>query len=410
MITTYIVFDHRGRSKAGQEGPLEVRLTHERKPYYINTGIKITGRQLRDGQIVGRGDADILNERLKMVVRNIEQAVNNRIENGLPIDVAEIRREAYGMKPAKDVSKTGMLEWIAEEVPHLNISAGTRRRYDVLVNRLRLYGKLTAWDDLTVENIYKFDAWLHQLPAPQSNGDIQAGRVKYIKDSAVYNYHRTLGAMLSRAVKFGIIEHNPYERLRGEFRRGISENTEYLSEEEIAAIESLHPMDGTQMAMARDLFVFQMYTGLAYADTQAFDIGNYKKVATESQQMGQKRQYRWVYVGGRIKTGVAYVSQLLPQAVEVLERYGWQVPKVGNTQYNASLKIIQQALGIRTRLHSHLARHTFATRMLALGVKIENVSRMLGHTNIKQTERYAKVLAESVQADYDMVADKLQKA
>ena len=59
MITTYIVFDHRGRSKAGQEGPLEVRLTHERKPYYINTGIKITGRQLRDGQIVGRGDADI---------------------------------------------------------------------------------------------------------------------------------------------------------------------------------------------------------------------------------------------------------------------------------------------------------------------------------------------------------------
>jgi site-specific recombinase XerD len=214
--------------------------------------------------------------------------------------------------------------------------------------------------------------------------------------------------MLSRAVKFGIIEHNPYERLRGEFRRGISENTEYLSEEEIAAIESLHPMEGTQMAMARDLFVFQMYTGLAYADTQAFDIGNYKKVATESQQMGQKRQYRWVYVGGRIKTGVAYVSQLLPQAVEVLERYGWQVPKVGNTQYNASLKIIQQALGIRTRLHSHLARHTFATRMLALGVKIENVSRMLGHTNIKQTERYAKVLAESVQADYDMVATKLQ--
>jgi site-specific recombinase XerD len=107
---------------------------------------------------------------------------------------------------------------------------------------------------------------------------------------------------------------------------------------------------------------------------------------------------------------VAYVSQLLPQAVEVLERYGWQVPKVGNTQYNASLKIIQQALGIRTRLHSHLARHTFATRMLALGVKIENVSRMLGHTNIKQTERYAKVLAESVQAEYDMVADKLQKA
>jgi integrase len=397
MITTYIVFDHRGRSKAGQEGPLEVRLTQERKPYYINTGIKITGRQLRDGQIVGRGDADILNERLKMVVRNIEQAVNNRIENGLPIDVAEIRREAYGMKPAKDVSKTGMLEWIAEEVPHLNISAGTRRRYDVLVNRLRLYGKLTAWDDLTVENIYKFDAWLHQLPAPQSNGDIQAGRVKYIKDSAVYNYHRTLGAMLSRAVKFGIIEHNPYERLRGEFRRGMSENTEYLSEEEIAAIESLHPMEGTQMAMARDLFIFQMYTGIAYVDTQRFDATQYREV-----------DGKWKFIGERVKTGVPYVSMLLPPVVEVLKKYDWHVPKMNNQKYNQLLKAIGMVIGIE-RLHSHMGRHTFGTWMLSNGAKIENVSRMMGHTNITQTQRYAKVLAKDVYDDFERVAKKMKK-
>jgi site-specific recombinase XerD len=116
-----------------------------------------------------------------------------------------------------------------------------------------------------------------------------------------------------------------------------------------------------------------------------------------------------VAVGERIKTGVSYVSQLLPQAVEVLSRYGMQVPKVGNSQYNESLKVIQQALGIRTRLHSHLARHTFATRMLRAGAKIENVSRMLGHTNITQTQRYAKVLAESVQEDFDMFAGKMEE-
>lgn len=196
----------------------------------------------------------------------------------------------------------------------------------------------------------------------------------------------------------GILEANPYERVRGEFRKGINDNVEYLTEEEIAAIESLHPMDGTQMAMARDLFVFQMYTGLSYADTQVFDITAYKKV-----------NGKWVNRGERVKTGVAYVSVLLPQAVEVLERYGMQVPKVNNVQYNASLKVIQQALGIRTRLHSHLARHTFATRALSLGVKIENVSAMLGHTNITQTQRYAKVLAQSVKDDFDMIAEKLKK-
>jgi site-specific recombinase XerD len=90
-----------------------------------------------------------------------------------------------------------------------------------------------------------------------------------------------------------------------------------------------------------------------------------------------------------------------------LERYNWQVPQINNMQYNASLKDIQKALGIRTRLHSHLARHTFATRMLAMGVKIENVSRMLGHSNITMTQRYAKVLAESVHEDFDMIAKKL---
>ena len=84
-----------------------------------------------------------------------------------------------------------------------------------------------------------------------------------------------------------------------------------------------------------------------------------------------------------------------------------QVPKVNNIQYNASLKVIQQALGIRTKLHSHLARHTFATRALMLGAKIENVSRMLGHTNITQTQRYAKVLAQSVHDDFELINNKL---
>jgi site-specific recombinase XerD len=66
--------------------------------------------------------------------------------------------------------------------------------------------------------------------------------------------------------------------------------------------------------------------------------------------------------------------------------------------------------GIKVRMHSHLARHTFATYMLRNGAKIENVSRMLGHTNITQTQRYAKVLAQSVHEDFDRVAKKIGTA
>lgn len=84
----------------------------------------------------------------------------------------------------------------------------------------------------------------------------------------------------------------------------MTESVEFLSEEEIAAIESLHPMEGTQMAMARDLFVFQIYTGLAMPipGVRHFRLQECRR------QMGD--------TGNRIKTGVPYVSQLMPQAVE----------------------------------------------------------------------------------------------
>lgn len=377
---------------------MELRVTHNGKRYHINTGIKVLGRDLCDGIIVNRADADVLNERLSIVVDRMMRAVNRCIEQDIPIDVAEIRRQAYNISKTDTQNRTAMIDWMTEQVPLLNIKDGTRRRYYVLLKRMREYGGLSAWGDLSVENIYRFDAWLHHLTKAQSNGDIQAEREEVrIGDAAVYNYHRTLGALLKRAVKFGIITASPYERLRGEFRKGVTENVEFLSEEEIAAIESLHPMEGTQMAMARDLFIFQIYTGLAYADTQAFDISDYKNVGG-----------RWLNTGNRVKTGVPYVSQLMPQAVEVLERYGMQTPKVNNVQYNASLKVIQQALGIKTRLHSHLGRHTFGTRMQALGAKLENVQRMMGHKDIRMTQRYAKVLAESVRDDFAMVEQKLK--
>ena len=59
-------------------------------------------------------------------------------------------------------------------------------------------------------------------------------------------------------------------------------------------------------------------------------------------------------------------------------------------------------------MHSHMARHTFATWMLRNQVPIEHVSKMLGHTNITQTQRYAKIVAEDIHNDYRKVAEKLK--
>jgi site-specific recombinase XerD len=86
-----------------------------------------------------------------------------------------------------------------------------------------------------------------------------------------------------------------------------------------------------------------------------------------------------------------------------------QAPKIGNADYNHALKAIQMATGITTRLHSHLARHSFATWILRNGVSMESLAKMMGHTTTRETQKYAKVTATMVYEEFDKVAKKFNK-
>lgn len=388
MITSAVVFDHRNRAASGKEGAVEIRITHNRKAYYVNTGVMVLRKEFVGGTIVDRQDSKELNERIRIVSKKVMAVVNEYLAQDMPLDMVAIRRRVF----SGDVHRSGhaMIDWIKEQLPLLGHREGTMRHYQTLVLRLQQYKQLSNWQDLTVENLYKWDAWLHQLRGWDG---------KTISDGGVYNYHKCMKAMVQRAVRIGVISANPYDRMRGVFKRGDKETVEYLTEEEMQRIASLELVPGSQLEKARDLFVFQMWTGLAYSDAQNFDIRRYK---LEDGVL--------TYVGERIKTGVNYVSRLLPPAVSILEKYGMQTPKIGNADYNHLLKGIGIAAGIHTPLHSHMARHSFATYMLNNDVSLDSVSVMLGHTNTVQTRRYAKTLAKTVKDDFDKVAEKLKTA
>lgn len=390
MYSTAIIFDRKKQAEGEKEGTLEVRITIERKSYYINTGVRVMQKHWA-GAVVGRPDADALNARLGMIVRRVSEKVNEFLEARQPIDVAAIRTFIY-TGSAVNVDQNGLLTWIEKEIPKLNVSDETRKHYWLLLDRLKAFGGMKSWNDLTVENVYEWDAWLHGIDNVNSKNEGEKLSV-----GTVYNYHKHLKAMLNRAFAFGLIQSHPYMKLVGKFSRGEDENVEYLTEDEMQLILNTHPVPGTQMETVRDLFVIQMFTGLAYSDMQALDIKNYHKEGDA-----------WVSNGKRIKTGVPFVSQLLAPVVDVLERHGWQVPQMPNQKYNSNLKTFGNAIGIEG-LHSHLARHTFATYMLSNDVKFQNVMRMLGHKKIEQTLRYAKVLAKDVYDDFDMIAKKLKK-
>ena len=106
----------------------------------------------------------------------------------------------------------------------------------------------------------------------------------------------------------------------------------------------------------------------------------------------------------RTKTGVMSIVPLLPVAENILKKYSatddcrdfkWKV--CSNQKLNSGLKQIADASEINKPVFCHLARHTFATTItLSNGISMESVSKMLGHTSLKHTQIYAKIVAAKV--------------
>ncbi|HEY4194200.1 MAG TPA: site-specific integrase [Mucilaginibacter sp.] len=155
----------------------------------------------------------------------------------------------------------------------------------------------------------------------------------------------------------------------------------------------------TELRKSGIFFFLSCYTGLAYADV--------KKLRRSEIFTGLDGQ-QWIFTN-RQKTDTASRIPLLPQALKLLAQYqdhpqctdnGLLLPVLSNQKMNSYLKEIADAYGITKELTYHIARHTFATTViLANGVSIESVSKMLGHTNIKTTQHYAKILDAKVSED-----------
>ena len=396
MITIKVIFDRRKTASRTREGYVEVRVTIDRVTKYISTGVRVHKNEWATDRVVNRQDADILNERLAIIFEKVSRHASECAKQSKTFDVESVKQIVWKQVELSKDEPT-FIQWCEKQIPLLGVSEGTTKHYKPLITRLTEYGRMNRWQNVTVENIANFDAWLHQITKPISDAALKSGKKpEKLSDGAVYNYHKCLKALLNRALVFGLIVNNPYNRLRGKFKRGDRENLEYLTDEEMQKFEAIILPKGGILDVVHDLFTFQLYTGLPFSDMQSFDANDYKWDGKA-----------WRHVGERIKTGVPYVSQLLPPAVKVLEKYGWEIPQISNADYNRHLKSLGQMAGIKTRLHSHLARHTFATWMLRHGVSIENVSKMLGHTNIKQTQRYAKVQAQAVYDDFEKIAEQM---
>lgn len=157
------------------------------------------------------------------------------------------------------------------------------------------------------------------------------------------------------------------------------------------------------------MFLFSCYTGLAYIDLSELTPDN----ITTGIDGGQ-----WLTTS-RAKTDTSVRVPLLPQARQIMELYkddprvknsGTVFPVISNQKMNGYLKEIADICGITKTLTFHIARHTFATTItLSNGVPIESVSKMLGHTSIRTTQIYAKVVESKLSEDMIKLEHRLSK-
>ncbi|MCR9228413.1 MAG: site-specific integrase [Flavobacteriaceae bacterium] len=212
--------------------------------------------------------------------------------------------------------------------------------------------------------------------------------------------------MMGLAHKFDWIPSNPFKRYQLKFRE---KEASFLEESELGTLEKFRPKN-KRLALTLDMFLFSCYTGLSYIEV--------KQLRPQHIINGVDGE-EWISVT-RQKTRVPVKVPLLWKAKEILNVYledprilstGELLPIPTNQTVNRDIKILAKKAGIGKQLTFHSARHTFATTItLTNGVPIETVSKLLGHTKLSTTKRYARVIEQKISQDMANLRAKLDRS
>ncbi len=222
-------------------------------------------------------------------------------------------------------------------------------------------------------------------------------------NNTTVKYIRNMGKIIREALKNDLIKENPFQNIK---LRTNEVDMPFLTNKELNAIIE-KKISIPRIAVARDVFVFCCLTGLAFIDVKTLTKNDLEEGSDGTLWIKKQRHKtnQWAHI------------PLLPQARQIIEKYGTNpvcllqdvlLPVTSNQKMNAYLKEVSDLCGITKNLTTHCARHTFATTvMLANGVSIESTSKMLGHSNIRMTQKYARILDSTINKEVKQLTGKL---
>lgn len=225
-----------------------------------------------------------------------------------------------------------------------------------------------------------------------------------LEPNTLAKYHSRFRTICLKAKNEGLIQINPYANFK---IRTVPTNRGYLTLEQIRDIEQI-TFNNASLDKVRDVFLFSVYTSLRFSDVSSLSNDNLYE--------DTQRNLNLKFVIE--KSGEQISLPLFDKPVKIIKKYensdevmikGKLLPTITNQKTNEYLKVIADLAGIQTKLTYHVARHTFATTIwLGNGGSIQELQKILGHTNIRETMIYGKISPELLKKSFAEINEKIK--
>ncbi len=299
--------------------------------------------------------------------------------------IIEISNNAAGIRVDTGKAKMLLNDWFAIylEQERKKYTRGTVQSVKIVSKIIAEFGGNIPMRNIDRNYCIDFLEYLRNLKKRNSKGELSE---KSLSPFTVNHYFEVLTAALNAAVRNGVIPNNPIKLLeRGEKSKRPESSRTFLTIEEVKKLIAT-PARRNDIKQA---FLFSCFCGLRWSDVQKLTWGDIEENNGQySANIVMKKTKEPLYLPLN-KQALSFLPEntqkdpkqrVFPKLPETLSRYG---------------KIIQEwatNAGIDKHVTFHVARHTFATTSLTLGVDLYTTSKLLGHTNISITQVYAKVV------------------
>ena len=251
---------------------------------------------------------------------------------------------------------------------------------------------------------YLLSLGMRDIAFEEITEDFGWGYKLYLKTKGCGNGHINhcltwLNRLIYIAVDREVLRFNPLADIP--YEKKPDYKLKHISRAELQRIME-QPMPERLQELTRRAFIFSAFTGLSYVDVKRLYPSHIGTTA-------DGRKYIRI---NRKKTDVESFIPLHPVAEQILSLYNttddsrpiFPLPKRDMLWY--CIHEIGIVAGVKENLSYHASRHSFGTLTLSAGVPIESISKMMGHTNIRTTQGYAKVTDDKISKDMDRLMER----